>query len=104
MRSVPAMAIRPDAWDRETFWQFADKAKEATEALAAQKMQALAHAPVEAMRQICTQYRFFTIDYISDLALLVAKLPFGGLRKLVQSVGAEHDVNRHGHRRAQHVE
>src|SRR5688500_5937309 len=88
-RSAAAMAIRPDAWDRETFWQFADKAKEATEALAEQKMQALAHAPVEAMRQICTQYRFFTIDYISDLALLVAKLPFGGLRSLLSQILAE---------------
>ena len=88
-RSVPALAMRPDAWDRQTFWQFADKAKEATEALAAEKMKALAHAPVDAMRQICTQYRFFTIDYISDLALLVAKLPFGGLRSLLSEILAE---------------
>ena len=83
------MATRPDAWDRETFWQFADQAKAATEALAEQKMEALAHAPVEAMRQICTQYRFFTIDYISDLALLLAKLPFGGLRSLLSQILAE---------------
>jgi hypothetical protein len=75
--------------DRQTFWQFADKAKEATEALAAQRMKALAHLPVETLRQVCTQYRFFTIDYISDLALLLAKLPFGGLRSLLSQILAE---------------
>lgn len=76
-------------WDRQTFWQFADRAKEATEALAEQKMKALPQMPIEALRQFCTQYRFFTIDYISDLALLVAKLPFGGLRSLLSEILAE---------------
>lgn len=87
--SVPAMAMHVGPWDRQTFWEFADKAKEATEALAAQKMKALAHLPVEGMRQVCTQYRFFTIDYISDLSLLVAKLPFGGLRSLLSQILSE---------------
>ncbi|RDZ27232.1 iron-containing redox enzyme family protein [Lysobacter silvisoli] len=73
----------------ESFWRFADQAKEATEALAAQKMALLPQLPVEALRQICTQYRFFTIDYISDLALLLAKLPFGGLRSLLGQILAE---------------
>ena len=86
---VPAMAMRPGVWDRQTFWQFADSAKEATEALADQKMKELTQLPVEALRQFCTQYRFFTIDYISDLALLLAKLPFGGLRSLLSQVLAE---------------
>ena len=78
-----------DAWNRQSFWQFADKAKEATEALAEQKMKALPQLSIEALRQFCTQYRFFTIDYISDLALLVAKLPFGGLRSLLSEILAE---------------
>lgn len=77
------------AWSRQTFWQFADRAKEATEALAEQKMKALPHMSIEALRLFCTQYRFFTIDYISDLALLVAKLPFGGLRSLLSEILAE---------------
>ncbi|MCL1636058.1 iron-containing redox enzyme family protein [Luteimonas sp. SX5] len=85
----PAFAMPPDAWDRPTFWRFADSAKEATEALAAEKMKALPRLPIEALRQICTQYRFFTIDYISDLALLLAKLPFGGLRSLLSEILAE---------------
>lgn len=87
--SVPAMRVQPGALTPDAFWQFADKAKEATEALAAQKMKALPQLPVEALRQICTQYRFFTIDYISDLALLLAKLPFGGLRSLLGQILAE---------------
>jgi hypothetical protein len=86
---VPVMSMPSDAWDRPTFWQFADQAKEATEALAEQKMQALPQLSVEALRQFCTQYRFFTIDYISDLALLLAKLPFGGLRSLLSQILAE---------------
>lgn len=68
---------------REQFWNFADQAKQATEVLAAQRMRALDHVPPEALREVCIQYRFFTIDYIADLALLVAKLPFGRLRSLL---------------------
>lgn len=86
---VPGMPVSSAAWDRQGFWRFADNAKEATEALAAQKMKALSHAPIESLRQVCTQYRFFTIDYISDLALLLAKLPFGGLRSLLGQILAE---------------
>jgi hypothetical protein len=87
--SIPAVAMQSGELDRESFWQFADEAKEATEALADQKMKVLPHLPVDALRQFCTQYRFFTIDYISDLALLVAKLPFGGLRSLLSQILAE---------------
>ena len=83
------VVMRPDAWDRDSFWRFADEAKEATEALAEQRMRVLPHLSIEALRQVCTQYRFFTIDYISDLALLVAKLPFGGLRSLLSKILAE---------------
>ena len=87
--AIPTLAIQPREWDRQSFWRFADKAKEATEALAEQKMKALPQLPVEALRRFCTQYRFFTIDYISDLALLLAKLPFGGLRSLLSQILAE---------------
>jgi hypothetical protein len=76
-------------WDRESFWEFADREKEATEALAGQRMKLLPQLPVEAVRRICVQYRFFTIDYINDLALLLAKLPLGGLRSLLSQILAE---------------
>lgn len=75
--------------DVGAFWQFADAARATTEALADQRMHVIAHLPVEALRRFCTQYRFFTIDYIRDLALLVARLPFGGLRSLLGQILAE---------------
>lgn len=81
--------MQVQAMTREQFWRFADEAKEATEALAAEKMQVLAVLGPEALRQVCIQYRFFTIDYISDLALLVARLPFGGLRSLLGQILSE---------------
>lgn len=81
--SLPVMPLPSGELDRLGFWQFADEAKEATEALADRRMAVIADLPVDALRQVCTQYRFFTIDYISDLSLLVAKLPFGGLRSLL---------------------
>jgi hypothetical protein len=87
--SVPFSAAPPRTWDRDSFWEFADREKEATEALAEQRMKVLPDLPVEAMRRVCVQYRFFTIDYINDLALLLAKLPFGGLRSLLSQILAE---------------
>ncbi|UNK48719.1 iron-containing redox enzyme family protein [Lysobacter sp. S4-A87] len=87
--SFESGVMHSGALDRQSFWQFADAAKEATEALAAQKMAVLPQLSIEDLRQVCTQYRFFTIDYISDLALLVAKLPFGGLRSLLSEILAE---------------
>lgn len=74
---------------RDDFWRFAERAKHATQSLAAQRMQVLKELPLDALRQICIQYRFFTIDYISDLALLVSRLPFGGLRSLLSQILSE---------------
>jgi hypothetical protein len=87
-RTLPTPAVA-GGWDRRTFWAFADEAKSATEALAEQRMRVLPTLPVAALRVFCTQYRFFTIDYIADLALLVARLPFGGLRSLLGQILAE---------------
>jgi len=87
--SIATFALRSGKLDRASFWRFADEAKEATEALAEEKMRALPQMPVDALRKFCTQYRFFTIDYISDLALLLARLPFGGLRSLLSQILAE---------------
>lgn len=46
-------------------------------------LSSLAHLPVENVRQILFHYRFFTHHYISDLALLISKMPFGRLRTLL---------------------
>ncbi len=81
--------MHPQPTNRDAFWRSADQAKEATEALAAQKMTVLEDMPIDALRRFCVQYRFFTIDYIGDLALLVARLPFGGLRSLLGQILSE---------------
>ena len=74
---------------RERFWRFADAAKEATEALAVQRMKVLPSLDIADLRGFCVQYRFFTIDYITDLALLISRLPFGCLRSLLGQILSE---------------
>ncbi|WP_428267389.1 iron-containing redox enzyme family protein [Haliangium sp.] len=65
------------------FWRLADTAKTQTEYLANERLHRLADAPFDVLQKILIQYRYFTIFYITDLALLVAKLPFGELRSLL---------------------
>jgi hypothetical protein len=65
------------------FWALADSARTQTEYLADEKLRRLAEAPYAVLQKIFVQYRYFTIFYITDLALLVAKLPFGELRSLL---------------------
>ncbi|MCP3139437.1 iron-containing redox enzyme family protein [Pyxidicoccus xibeiensis] len=68
---------------KEEFWRMADNARTQTEYLADRKLQSLERAPLEVLKQVFVQYRYFTIFYISDLALLVYRLPFGKLRSLL---------------------
>ena len=63
-----------------TFWQIADDERMAAEYRVDANLKFLETATIDTLRRIFVQYRFFTIYYISDLALLVAKLPFGTLR------------------------
>lgn len=65
------------------FWRLADSARTETEYLADAKLCRLADLPFNVLQKIFVQYRYFTIFYITDLALLVAKLPFGELRSLL---------------------
>lgn len=65
------------------FWRLADSARTQTEYAADDKLCRLAEAPFHILQKIFVQYRYFTIFYITDLALLVAKLPFGDLRSLL---------------------
>jgi hypothetical protein len=65
------------------FWGFTDSARAETEYLADDKLRRLAEVPFPVLQKIFVQYRYFTIFYITDLALLVAKLPFGELRSLL---------------------
>ncbi len=65
------------------FWKLADSSKTEAEYLADHRLQTLQSLPLPSLRKIFVQYRFFTIYYISDLALLVHRLPFGKLRSLL---------------------
>ncbi|CAM3344617.1 iron-containing redox enzyme family protein [Paracidovorax anthurii] len=65
------------------FWQLADSSKTEAEYLADSRLRTLQTLPLDALQRIFVQYRFFTIYYISDLALLVHRLPFGKLRSLL---------------------
>lgn len=67
----------------QEFWSLVDSARTQTEYLADEKLRRLAEAPFHVLQKIFIQYRYFTIFYITDLALLVAKLPFGELRSLL---------------------
>ena len=68
---------------KQEFWRMADNARTQTEYLADAKLLHLQRAPLEVLKRIFVQYRYFTIFYISDLALLVYRLPFGKLRSLL---------------------
>lgn len=65
------------------FWNIADSSKTEAEYLADAHLKTLRTLPLDALRRIFVQYRFFTIYYISDMALLVHRLPFGKLRSLL---------------------
>jgi hypothetical protein len=67
----------------QEFWRLADTARTETEYVADAKLKQLAEVPLPILRRIFVQYRYFTIFYITDLALLVARLPFGKLRSLL---------------------
>jgi hypothetical protein len=88
-KPLAAVARPAPVRDRDAFWRFAEQAKTATETLAQRRMAALREAPVEVLREVCTQYRFFTLDYIGDLALLIARLPSGRLRSLLARILGE---------------
>ena len=46
----------------------------------------LATAPVANLREILTQYRYFTVYYIADLALLLARLDDGPMRSFLADI------------------
>jgi hypothetical protein len=67
----------------QTFWEIADSTRVYTEFLADKRLQSLRTASLSSLQKIFVQYRFFTIYYISDMAMLVQRLPFGTLRSLL---------------------
>jgi hypothetical protein len=67
----------------QDFWEIADSERVHTEYLADRRLSSLRTASMPTLRKIFVQYRFFTIYYITDMALLVHRLPFGNLRSLL---------------------
>lgn len=70
----------PREWTIESFWKMADTERMVAEYQVDQDLEFLSTASPEQLRRIFVQYRFFTLYYITDLALLVSRLPFGSLR------------------------
>ncbi len=73
----------------EEFWQTAELAKTGTEQRAEIYMRTLRTVPVDVLRDVLFQYRYFTVAFISDIALLLARLPFGDLRSFLGRVLSE---------------
>ncbi len=66
-----------------TFWELADATRVQTEYIADRRLKWMQTAPLSSVQRVLSQYRFFTIYYISDLALLVHRLPFSRIRSLL---------------------
>lgn len=73
-------------WNSENFWQIADELQDNTLRQASELFAFVKSADVHSLRAILIQYRFFTIYYISDLALLVAKLADGKIRSFLADI------------------
>lgn len=67
----------------ENFWALADSSRTEAEFLTDEKLKRLQTLPLDSLQRIFVQYRYFTIYYIADMALLVHRLPFGNLRTLL---------------------
>lgn len=86
----------------QDFWKLADESKTEAEFLADRKLQTLQRLPMKELRRIFVQYRYFTIYYISDMAQLVHRLPFGKLRSLLaeflsEELGEGNAIDAHPH-------
>jgi hypothetical protein len=67
----------------EAFWARAELSKLAARFAVAKEMTALPRLPIEALRAVALQYRYFTQAFATDLALLVVRCPEGRLRSLL---------------------
>ena len=74
---------------RDEFWTIADHSRLEAEYLADEKLQYLQHAPLEALQQICIQYRHFTKEFPDNLAILISKAPYGKFKSLTAEILAE---------------
>src|SRR3990167_1715499 len=70
----------------QSFWELTSITKLAEQYKIDQNLQYLKWAPLATLKKIFIQYRFFTQYYITDLALLISKLPFGQLRSILAEI------------------
>lgn len=70
----------------EDFWALADMTRAAEKYKIDKNLQYLKHAPLPVLRKVFVQYRFFTQYYITDLAILISKLPDGELRSILADI------------------
>lgn len=71
---------------RESFWEMTDYTKMSEKFRIDHNLASLKNMPLEMMKKVLIQYRFFTHYYIADLALLISKLPFGELRTILADI------------------
>src|SRR5258707_698071 len=67
----------------EAFWARAELSKLEAKFAVAREMDVLPRLPINTLRAIVLQYRYFTQAFVTDLALLVVRCPEGRLRSLL---------------------
>lgn len=67
----------------EQFWEQASRQKLRAKFALREEMKILPSLPIEALRKISLQYRYFTQSFATDIAFLVARCPEGELRSLL---------------------
>jgi hypothetical protein len=72
--------------DTSMFWRLADELQDRTISHAGQLFAFAERADPRQLRSLLIQYRFFTIYYIPDIAILVARLPDGRLRSFLAGI------------------
>lgn len=87
-------------YDVETFWKLTDLTKMEEKYKIDKNLQSLKYLPLSNLKKIFIQYRYFTHYYISDLAILISKMPFGKLRSILANIldeemGDGNELNAH---------
>lgn len=73
----------------EAFWSRAATSKREAATALAREMSVLGQLPLDAVRAIALQYRYFARAFTTDLALLIARTPDGRFRSLLGQLVAE---------------
>lgn len=86
MKQITTKVTDWDSISPQEFWQVADELQERTLEHAEDLFAYVEEAEPEQLISILTQYRFFTIYYIPDLAILIARLKDGRLRTFLADI------------------